>query len=196
MKTERKAHNFERAKDEWYVEPRAVTAQLLRYETFEGHTHDPCCGGGHIPATLHDAGLTVTGSDLRSRRGQAGSPWFAGNWDFMDPHTLGLLGARNAVFNPPYYKNGGMERFIVRALSLAPGKVCVFTPLRFLTGNTRAKNFYLPLRPDRIWIITPRPSCPPGEYLEAGGTAKGDTKDYIWLVWDERQGRSETLWMI
>lgn len=194
MPVAKAAHNWERAADEWYVEPKRVTEQLLRYESFDGHTHDPCCGGGNIPSVLFEAGLMVTGSDLRVRNGQD-PRWFAGCWDFMSPDGLGALGARNIVFNPPYYRGGLMEACVSKAVSLAGGKVCVFVPLRFLGSERRANGLYAQIPPDRAYIITPRPSCPPGEFLAAGGKAEGDTKDYAWLVWDERKGRTELLWM-
>lgn len=37
---------------------------------------------------------------------------------------------------------------------------------------------------ERVYILAPRPSCPPGEYLKAGNKAGGGTADWIWAVWD------------
>lgn len=63
-------------------------------------------------------------------------------------------------------------------------KFCVFVDRRFLTGKRRAAGLYAEHPPTRVWEITPRPSCPPGEYLEAGNKAGGGTADYCWIVWD------------
>ena len=53
-----------------------------------------------------------------------------------------------------------------------------------MAGEKRAHGLYRDHPPQRIYAITPRPSCPPGAYIEAGGEAEGDTKDYVWIVWD------------
>lgn len=47
-----------------------------------------------------------------------------------------------------------------------------------------AAGLYAECPPRRIYILTPRPSCPPGEYLLNGGKAGGGTADWCWLVWD------------
>lgn len=187
----RASHIWGRQAQEWYVEPERCTHQLAAAETFIGAIHDPSCGGGNVVKALLAEGYPVTGSDIVER----GAPAFAGVADFLS-EGYGLWGAHNCVMNPPYSKGAGIEAFIIQALSLAPGKVCAFVPLRFLTSERRAKLFYRWLAPDRVWIVTPRPSCPPGEYLALGNVASGDTKDYAWLVWDERRGGARLGWLI
>jgi hypothetical protein len=40
-----------------------------------------------------------------------------------------------------------------------------------------------PLR--RIWLLTPRPSMPPGETILRGGRAAGGKTDFCWLLFDQ-----------
>lgn len=173
------AHVWELDGLNWYVEPESSTASLLKKEKFVGAIHDPSCGGGNIVRTLIAHGYHATGSDVVDR---AGSPdWFQGEVDFLSDH-----GHRydNAMFNPPFFKAKGTEAFIRKALAITRGKVVVFTDIKFLAGGKRANGLFRDHPPHRVWIITPRPSCPPGEVLKAGGEAKGGTADWIWMVWD------------
>lgn len=174
------AHVWERGDHDWYVEPTRVTEQLLKEEGFPGHTHDPCCGGGNIVKTLLANGLRATGSDLVDR---AGSPhWFTGEADFLDPSTV--VEADNFIMNPPFFKGKGTEAFIRKAVDVAKGKVAVFTEARFVFGEKRANGIYRDCQPTRIWIVTPRPSCPPGKFIEEGGKVGGGTPDFVWIVYD------------
>lgn len=182
-----------RSPDDWYVEPQAATETVARVEGFTGSIHDPACGQGHIPRGLASLGFLATGTDIHDRA--PGAPWFLGLSDFLDPAGAGLCGARNMMSNPPYFRGAGLEAFIHRGLALASGKVVVFCEARFLFGVRRAKRFHRVVPPDRIWLITPRPSCPPGEFLAAGGKAKGGKQDCVWMVWDERQGQARTGWL-
>jgi hypothetical protein len=175
------------------VEPLWVTKHLAAVEDLTGWNHDPCCGGGNIVNGLIQSGLTATGSDLRQRLSPP-PPWFLGTADFV-ADKAGLWGADNCVFNPPYFRGAGTEQFIRHALKITKGKVCAFTEGRFLWGKKRACELWRDCPPDRIWFITPRPSCPPGAYLEAGNKAGGGTPDFVWLVWDERKGEARSGWL-
>lgn len=186
-KIERKSHVFERSDLDWYVEPSAVTEALLTVEKFVGLSHDPCCGGGNIVKALRDAGYDASGSDVVDR---AGFPdWFCGIADFL---TDEAISSTNYVFNPPFFRAKGAEAFIRKALALASGKVCVFVDVRFIGGATRAKGLFSEFPPTRIWMVTPRPSCPPGAYLAAGGKVGGGTPDYCWLVYDKTSPSTAT----
>jgi len=195
-KLERKdAHLWIRDPLDWYVEPTKSTAQLLAVESFTGWTHDPCCGGGNILKTLADADVIVTGSDVVDR----GASFFVGVSDFIA--TGNLFGAHNCVMNPPYFKAAGSEACIVQALDNAPGKVAAFVNAKFIWGGKRARRLYKARPPSRVWILTDRPSCPPGVWLAAGNEAGGGEQDFLWLVWDERAarlpagGRPEMGWL-
>lgn len=175
------ARAYDRAPDEWYVEPTRCTEQLIEVEPLPGVVLDPACGQGNIVTTLLAAGIDAYGSDIRDR---AGAPrWFLGQSDFLkdEPRIL----PDHIVCNPPFYRGEGTEAFIRRALELSVGKVCIFSQTTFLHGSARATGLYRTRAPDRVWIITPRPSCPPGHKLAAGEIeAKGGTTDWAWFVWD------------
>lgn len=174
------ARVYARAADEWYVEPGRCTTQLLGVEKLYGTVLDPACGQGNIVKALRAGGVEAYGSDIRDR---AGSPdWFLGCHDFLEGQPPII--PDHIVCNPPFYRGDGTESFIRRALSLVKGKVIIFAQTTFLHNSDRVTSLYRELPPDRGWIITPRPSCPPGEYLEAGGEAEGGTTDWSWFVWD------------
>jgi hypothetical protein len=186
-KTAKLAHVWERDELDWYQEPTVATDALLTVESFVGAIHDPCCGGGNIVKTLISAGYEARGSDVVDR---AGSPeWFTGCADFT--RAIGLS-CPNIVMNPPFFRAKGAEAFIRKALSLASGKIAAFVDIRFITGAQRANGLFSEYPPARIWVVTPRVSCPPGAYLDAGNIAGGGTADWVWLVWDRTTPQQAT----
>ena len=51
-----------------------------------------------------------------------------------------------------------------------------------------------PLR--RVWLLTPRPSMPPGHVIAAGQKAGGGKVDFCWLVFERgHQGPAELRWL-
>ncbi len=75
-------------------------------------------------------------------------------------------------------------------------KVAMFVNGKFLFGAGRAGGLYAEIPPDRVYPINPRPSCPPGKFLLAGGKAEGGVENFVWLVWDlaAPTGRTEIRW--
>ena len=112
--------------------------------------------------------------------------------DFL---TVPIAGGANVniVTNPPFFRGKGTEAFIRRALEFSANKVAVFTSIGFLAGGSRAAGLYRDYPPHRVWIVTPRVSCPPGEWIAAGNKAGGGTDDWCWLVWDGNGGRGTQL---
>jgi len=172
---------------DWYVEPVWATSGLLTVERFVGEVWDPSCGGGNIVEACLSAGLVAHGSDIKRRTTRA---WFRGEIDFLA--YSGPTLAPNIFMNPPFYRAKGAEAFIRKALVLANRKVAAFVDIKFLASEGRAAGIYAELPPTRVWSISPRPSCPPGEYLLAGKKAEGGTADWVWLVWDLTAPRSAT----
>lgn len=177
--TAKKAHVWARDPYDWYVEPELVTRQLLTVERFVGRVLDPCCGQGNIVRTLIDCGVVAKGSDIVCRA--PGENWFLGERDFLQSQVVGWA---NIIMNPPFFRAKGTEAFIRHALTQASSKVAAFVPLNFLASEDRALGLYAEHRPHRGWIVTPRVSCPPGTFLIEGGRARGDQRDWCWLVWD------------
>lgn len=188
MPKEKKARLWEPHPDEWYVETPESVRFLMAREAFHGPVYDPACGGGNIVKTFLAAGVQAVGTDLRTRR--PGAEWFAGELDFMMDYQTPLPDHREIVMNPPFFRGKGLEAFIRRALSGPALKVAVFVPASFIWSEGRAVGLYQDHAPSRIWPIYPRPSCPPGDYLDAGNDAKGGTSDFAWLVWDAGAGAS------
>lgn len=193
-KKEKKSHKWDRAADEWYVETVASVEFLIARERFRGLVYDPCAGRGTIPETFIAAGIDAIGTDLRTRK--PGASWFRGELDFWHDLETPLPHASNIVMNPPFYRGKGLEAFIRRALKMPVYKVAVFVPVSFLFGEERAPRFYDDIPPSRVWPVYPRPSCPPGVYLEAGGKPMGGSSDFVWLVWDRGTvpGTTRVLW--
>lgn len=174
------AHMWRRDSLDWYVEPVWVTAALAKVERFVGSVLDPSCGGGNIVEALRAAGIDAVGSDIR-RRVPDGTAWFVGEQDFL---AIAAICQPNICMNPPFFRALGAEAFIRHALALASGKVAAFVDIRFLAGAKRAADLFAVYPPHRVWSISPRPSCPPGEFLHSGGKAENGTSDWCWLVWD------------
>lgn len=190
MKTKAKeAHVWERDNLDWYVEPERATDQLCAVETFLGSVVDPCCGGGNIPRALRRNGVEAWGTDI-VKRVDGPHVWFCGAADFLSPDYNYRF--CNAVMNPPFFRAKGLEAFIRKAVDYFPGKVCVFADVKFLAGATRANGLFREHPPQRVWIITPRPSCPPGHVLAEGGKASGGTADWCWMVWSQQEPKGET----
>jgi hypothetical protein len=45
----------------------------------------------------------------------------------------------------------------------------------------------------RVYLLTPRPSMPPGHVIAAGEKPGGGTQDFVWLVWDHDYAGAPTL---
>jgi hypothetical protein len=175
-----KAHIFDRASDEWYVEPEWVSDALFRVEKFGERIWDPACGQGNILAAAEQAGKATFGHDIVDR---SSSLW--GKVDFFDWRLSEWTMSLSIVTNPPFGRAKLAEKFIRHAISLKPQKLAVFVDSRFLFGKARAGGLFKEFPPSWVWLITPRPSCPPGDHLLAGHKATGGTSDYCWLVWDK-----------
>lgn len=182
---ERQSRIWARARHEWYVEGEDCTTALLTVERFEGRIHDPACGGGNVVKALLGAGYPdVVGSDLVDRTGAALLTWpFLGTSYFLNDDQAPV---DNIVSNPPFGKGYLAEAFARRALQLATRKVALFLPLDFVASDKRIGRFFAGAKPSRAWIITPRPSCPPGDALLQGAIkADGGRANFAWYIWDK-----------
>jgi len=187
VKKPKQAHTWDRANREWYVEERRASEALFRVEEFEVNSiWDGCCGQGNIVLSAIAAGLNAVGSDIEDRH-PVTPAWFHGERNFLTKREpLGF----NFVSNPPFGGGEGIELITRHALDIVPGKVCIFAPSKFLFGDARALGFYDEFPPSRVWLLTPRVSCPPGEWLREGNKAGGGTEDFVWLVWEPRDQMS------
>ena len=170
---------FERVDGEWYVEPVWCSERLFEEEKFEGGVYDPCCGMGRIPLSALKIGLRAYGSD-KVHRGWDSTPQdFFRHRDWHD----------NLVFNPPF---DIAKEFARHALALARRKVAMIFP----TARLNAAHWMLEAPLARIWLMTPRPSMPPGNMILAGEKPGGGKSDYCWVVWSrDYTGAPEMCWL-
>jgi hypothetical protein len=184
MAVSKAAHLWDRSDQDWYQEPADCTAALLGVERFRGQIWDPACGGGNIVRAANAAGRMAFGTDVIDRGWDTDNVLWRGCKDFLqqDPHHFP---ADIIITNPPFKGGKGTEAFIRHALSSDRlAKLAIFTDVRFLFSKKRATCLYAELPPSRVWILVPRPSCPPGRFIAEGGKASGGTADFCWLVWD------------
>lgn len=169
-----KVSTYERAPDDYYIEPSWCVDLLLTAERFEGTSWDPACGRGTIPMTMEAAGLRCYGTDLRNRG-------YGVCCDFLRDEPP-LRDVDNIVTNPPYGGGKAAVAFIERARTIARSKVAVLVNEKFLYSERRHQMFtagglY------RVYFLSSRPSMPPGHLLQAGQIeAKGGAVNYAWLV--------------
>lgn len=184
-KTPLNAHLWERHPDDWYVEERAATAELLRRESFRGCVWDPACGRGHILAEAQAAGYETFGSDIADRARVVETPFVVADFLTGAPFALG----DSVIMNPPFRggdADTGIEGFVRQAMRYGSvAMIAAFIPARFLWGGKRARAFWTVRPPSRVYMITPRPSCPPGPVWEsAPEDVGGGTEDFAWAVWE------------
>jgi hypothetical protein len=175
----RASHIWERAENDWYVESPWCAERLFEAETFTGTVWDPACGGGNIPEAARRAGYRVHATDIVDR-GYGGGYCL----DFFKSD------ARHdaIVTNPPF---NIASKFVLRALELA-SKVAIIFPTARLNAAHWIRG--TPLR--RVWLLSPRPSMPPGRVIAAGGKPGGGKMDFCWLVWERGYtGSPELGWL-
>jgi len=178
---------FERAAQDWYVEPRFCVEHLADALSFEGHTiWDPCCGGGNITDTFADRDHMVIGTDIVDR----GARHFGGEWDATSeglPRSVAPFGRLSVVMNPPFNR---AEAIVRQMLKLADYRVAVLQQLSFLASAGRWALF-AEFPPSDVLILSKRPSMPPGHMIaELGDKAfRGGVNDFCWIVWSRPHDR-------
>jgi hypothetical protein len=182
----RGSHIWDRHADDWYVEPEWCSRRLFEEEQFEGTIWDPACGLGRVVRSAIDAGHAVRASDIEFRQSTDDQvddlKEAADFFTCTDP-------ADNIVTNPPFAIAG---RFALHALGLATRKVAIVLPVARLNAAHWLDG--TPLR--RVWLMTPRPSMPPGHVLVSGEKPGGGKADFAWLVWERGYaGSPELRWL-
>jgi len=172
------AHIWARSDDDWYVEPEWVSKRLFDVERFVGEIWDPCCGTGRIVQAACAAGIRAYGSDIVRREiGYGVLDFFA----MKEPH-------HNIVCNPPFDL---ARQFAEHALQIYLGKVAIIFPTARLNAARWLQD--KPLR--RVWLLTPRPSMPPGSVILRGEKPGGGKMDFCWLVFGAGSGAPEVRWL-
>lgn len=181
---ERRAHIWEREKNDWYIEPEWCSYRLFDVEEFNDGIWDPACGSGRIVRSAIMQGYRAFGSDKVRR------------WDgavvynfFSDPPLIRPV--PQIASNPPY---AIADDFVRRACNIS-SKSCFLLPLAWMAGNARSK-WLSKIGLRRVWVLCPRPSMPPGEMVLRGGPVSGGTKDFAWYTFTPGySGVPEVRWL-
>lgn len=166
------AHVWEREANEHYVEPFWCSERLFEEERFPGLIFDPCCGFGRIPESAKKAGYSAIGTDLVDR----GYRDLFGTCDFTTAKRI-IPQVFSIVCNPPF---DIAPAFALRALETDARKVAMIFP----TARLNAAHWLRGTPLARVWLMTPRPSMPPGHTIAAGKKPGGGKMDFCWLVWE------------
>jgi hypothetical protein len=95
----------------------------------------------------------------------------------------------NIICNPPFDR---AREFADHALKIAQHKVAMIFP----TARLNAARWLEDTPLARIWMLTPRPSMPPGETILRGEKPGGGKTDYVWLIWDQaHKGPASVSWL-
>jgi hypothetical protein len=170
---ERNSHIFDKEQRGHYVEPAWVSRRLFEVERFYGEIYDPACGWGTILKAATDRGLDVIGSDIVDRRRHHLGKKFFKNDFLKNQPAAGVAGS--IICNPPF---DHVEEFCRSAVATGAPKVAMIC----LTRRLNAAHWLQALPLKRIWLLTPRPSMPPGAWITAGNKPGGGTQDFCWLV--------------
>jgi hypothetical protein len=137
-----------RSNNDFYVEPEWCSERLFDVEPFVGEIIDPACGLGRIVTAAATHGHCSSGLDIAQR-----APGFLQANFFEEPGRC-----LNIVTNPPF---DIAREFAFHALELASRKVAIIFP----TARLNAARWLEQTPLARIWLLTPRPSMPPGEAI-------------------------------
>ena len=180
------SHIFARAENDHYVEPLWCARRLFAVELFgvpRARVLDPACGWGRMLRDAKDAGYIPIGGDIvdRLQRRELGLLDIAFNRrDFLTAPVPKHI--TSVICNSPFEREL-LRRFCERALDTASFRVAMLSRLARVVAahHSLAK---LPLQ--KIYLMTPRPSMPSGDFILSGGKVQGDRQEYCWLVFDHR----------
>jgi hypothetical protein len=96
--------------------------------------------------------------------------------------------ADNVVSNPPF---DFCAQFVCHALALTSGNGKV--AMIWLARRLNAARWLADTPLARIYLLTPRPSMPPGNVILRGEKPGGGTQDFCWLVWQHSHVGAPTV---
>jgi hypothetical protein len=195
---------YDKSPNDWYVEQSWTTDVMIAAEReidggdSWGTVWDPACGMGNVLRAFGRNGHLVWATDIEFRgfasKGLFQELDFVGGLDFV--RSAAPKTRFSIVSNPPYsYIKGISEAFARRALELATEKVAMLLPIKW-QGSQARHRLFTEFPPTRIWILSERPSMPPGAMVEALGDKafKRGKVDYMWVVWDVANPTAVTEW--
>jgi hypothetical protein len=185
---QRNSHIFAKERHGHYVEPAWCSARLLEVDDFGPPGSlilDPSCGWGTILRSARDARYHVMGADIvdrlqRYELGLRSIRFF--KHDFVEDAWPSRARVTSIICNPPF---DCVEEFCVRALEIAEYKVAMICLLRRLP----AAHWLGTLPIETVYMLSPRPSMPPGHWIAKGNAPGGGTQDFCWLVFNKLKSR-------
>lgn len=177
--------DYERADNDFYVEPRWCVEALADAMEFPDSIWDPCCGSGTISSAFFDRGYRILATDIVERWKYQIETWDA--TQYGTPNCIAPGIRLNVVTNPPFKLAETITR---RILDLIDYRLAVLQQLSFLASKGRHALF-TEFPPSDILILSRRPSMPPGHMIEEMGDKafKGGTTDFCWIVWTKPHDR-------
>jgi hypothetical protein len=171
-KRPRRSHIFDRDDDDFYVEPAWCSERLFAV--------DPAAGSGTIARAARAVGLSNFTSDIAEHG-------YRPRQDFL------IAPAPAAVFsivtNPPFRL---ARAFVERALTLGAVKTAIIFP----TARLNSARWLKPLPLAKSYLLTPRPSMPPGEVIGRGEKPGGGKTDFCWRLFDRTHSGPPELWWL
>jgi hypothetical protein len=189
----RRSHIFPKEANGHYVEPAWCSRRLLEIEHFGDPGSlivDPACGWGTILYQAREHGFRAIGSDVVDRLGKNGKRFGFSCSDFLNGYRA-PANVASIICNPPF---DHVEEFCRKACNIAQFKVAMICLLRRLP----AAHWLADLPIETIYLQTPRPSMPPGEWIAAGNKPGSGSQDFVWLVFnvrDKPQRAAEMRWL-
>jgi hypothetical protein len=188
----RESHIFKKEAHGHYVDEAWCSQRLLEAEKFGNPAQVTICdfavGWGTITDSARQAGYNVVGFDIIDRRRhELGSRFH--KLDFLTDPLPAIPRPFAVVCNPPA---DHIEAFCRRAVASDADRIAMIMLARRLNAAHWLQE--LPLR--RIWLLTPRPSMPPGSYIAAGKKPGGGKQDFCWLIFERGfTGKPELGWL-
>lgn len=184
------------ARDEldFYVEPAWCVDLLLDNEVFIDDCLDPACGLRTIVSTVRKRGITCWCSDIVERLPNTNENDLEPD-NFLEYTLDPYHSVPNIICNPPFKY---AVPFCLRALEVTRHKVAMLLPLSFLASQKRKAELFDPHPPARVYVLSRRPSMPPGQMLidNPEYVGKGGSVDYCWIVWDHgAKGPTQMEWL-
>lgn len=183
----RRSHIFAKETHGHYVEPAWCSARLFAIEDFGPAGSvilDPACGWGRILTAARAAGYRAIGTDIVDRlcgRDDGASLSRFECADFLNGFHAPEPVINSIVCNPPF---DHVDEFCRRACALAQFKVAMICLLRRLAAAHWLGDLLL----ETVYLLSPRPSMPPGEWIAAGNKPGGGQHVFCWLVFNVRDG--------
>jgi hypothetical protein len=174
----RRSHIFARDNNDFYSEPSWVSERLFAVEKFEGLIWDPACGLGTIARAALAAGLSIFASDVVDHG-------YGVRQDFLQA-TAPTNDVFNVVTNQPFVLT---HEFVEHALTLGAAKMAIIFPV----ARLNAARWLMSMPLARVWLLTPRPSMPPGRLITNGEKPSGGKTDFCWSVFDRTHTGPPTL---